>query len=137
MSAKRRARGTRVCCIRDVWFVAKMKFQPVYRVSVHVPPAHAQKVIDAICAVDDLRIGNYEHVLWTSAPATEEFRPLPGAIPTQGAVGELTRTPSVRIEFCIERDPERLRRVIENGIWSSHPWEVPAIFVDESQLPLP
>lgn len=114
-----------------------MKFEPVYRVSVFVPPAHVQHMVDAICAVDDLRIAGYEHVLWTSAPGTEQFRPLPGATPTEGEVGELTRAPSVRVEFCIARDPERLQRVIERGIRPSHPWEVPAIFVDESLLPLP
>ena len=114
-----------------------MKLDPVYRVSVYVPPAHVERVIDAICAVDDLRIGTYEHVLWTSAPGSEQFRPLAGATPTQGDVGQLTRTPTVRIEFCMPRDPERLRRVIDEGIRPSHPWHVPAIFVDETQLPLP
>jgi hypothetical protein len=114
-----------------------MKLQAVYRVTVYVPPAHVQRVVDAICAVDDLRIAGYEYVLWTSALGTEQFRPLPGATPTQGEVGELTRAPTVRVEFCIARDPERLRRVIEQGIRPSHPWEIPAIFVDESQLPLP
>ena len=113
-----------------------MKFETVYRVSVFVPPAHVQRVVDAICAVDDLRIGDYAHVLWTTAPGTEQFQPLHGAKPTEGDVGELTRAPTVRVEFCIARDPERLRRVIEEGIRPAHPWEVPAIFVDESRLPL-
>lgn len=114
-----------------------MKLQPVYRVSVFVPPEHVQQVVDAVCAVDHLRIAGYEHVLWTSAPGTEQFRPMSGATPTQGAIGELICAPTVRVEFCIERDPERLRCVIEHGIRPSHPWEVPAIFVDESLLPLP
>ncbi|MEO7064422.1 MAG: hypothetical protein ABI082_11710 [Dokdonella sp.] len=114
-----------------------MKFEPVYRISVFVPPAHVQRVVDGICAVDDLCIANYAHVLWTTAPGTEQFRPLPGATPAQGKIGELVRAPTVRVEFCIARDPQRLQRVIELGIRPSHPWEVPAIFVDESQLPLP
>ena len=114
-----------------------MTFEPVYRVSVFVPPAHVQRVVDAICAVDDLRIAGYDRVLWTSAPGIEQFRPLPGATPTAGEVGELTRAPTVRVEFCIARDHERLQRVIEHGIRPAHPWEVPAIFVDESLLPLP
>jgi len=77
-----------------------------------------------------------------SAPVQASLKPLPpaalpGTMPTQGEVGELTRAPSVRVEFCIARDPERLRRVIEHGIRPGHPWEIPAIFIDESQLPLP
>jgi hypothetical protein len=110
---------------------------PVYRITVFVPADHVQRVIDGVCAIDDLRIGDYAQVAWTSAPGIEQFRPLPGAIPTQGATGELERSPSVRVEFCIPRDEARLRRVVEDGIRPHHPWEVPAIFVDESRLPLP
>lgn len=137
MSAMRQGIGARGCCTREAGSGSAMKLQPVYRISVFVPPAQVQQVVDAICAVDDLRIASYEYVLWTTAPGTEQYRPLANATPAQGAIGELTCAPTVRVEFCIERNPERLRRVIEEGIRPSHPWEVPAIFVDESQLPLP
>ena len=113
-----------------------MELLPVYRICVFVPAGHVQRVIDGVCAVDDLSIGDYAHVAWTSAPGTEQFRPLDGARPTLGARGELTREASVRVEFCIARDEARLRRVIEQGIRPHHPWEVPAIFVDASLLPL-
>ena len=110
---------------------------PVYRVSVWVPPEHAQRVLDGICAVDDLRIGDYDRVAWISAPGVEQFRPLAGADPALGSIGELESGASVRIEFCIPRDSERLQRVIDDGIRPHHPWRIPAIFVDESLLPLP
>ena len=110
---------------------------PVYRVSVWVPPEHAQRVLDGICAIDELRIGDYDRVAWIAAAGTEQFRPLAGAKPALGEVGELERGDSVRIEFCIARDAERLQRVIDLGIRPHHPWQVPAIFVDESLLPLP
>ena len=114
-----------------------MRCLPVYRITVFVPADHVQRVIDGVCAIDELRIGEYAQVVWTSAPGSEQFRPLPGAIPAQGAIGELERNASVRVEFCIPRDAARLQQVIEDGIRPHHPWEVPAIFVDESQLPLP
>jgi hypothetical protein len=114
-----------------------MELLPVYRICVFVPVECAQRVIDGVCAVDDLRIGNYAHVAWISAAGSEQFRPLDGAHPTLGAQGELTRSASVRVEFCIARDEARLRRVIDAGIRPNHPWEVPAIFVDASLLPLP
>ena len=110
---------------------------PVYRVSVWVPPEHAQRVLDGICAIDELRIGDYDRVAWIAAAGTEQFRPLAGAKPALGEVGALERGDSVRIEFCIARDAERLQRVIDLGIRPHHPWQVPAIFVDESLLPLP
>jgi hypothetical protein len=114
-----------------------MQLLPVYRIAVFVPADHVQRVIDGVCAVDELRIGDYAGVAWTSAPGGEQFRPLPGAVPAQGTVGELERVASVRVEFCIARDEARLRRLIDDGIRPHHPWEVPAIFIDESQLPLP
>ena len=113
-----------------------MKLLAVYRVTVFVPQQHLQGVIDGVCAVDPLRIGDYEHVMWTSL-AAEQFRPLPGAVPTLGRVGALERGDSVRLEFCIPRETERLRLVLEQGIVPHHPWEIPAIFIDESWFPLP
>ncbi len=114
-----------------------LKLLPVYRVTVFVPAAHARRVIDGVCAIDDLRIGDYAEVVWSSAPGSEQFLPLPGANPASGAIGERVEASSVRIEFCIPRDEVRLRRLIVEGIRAHHPWQVPAIFVDESGLPLP
>ena len=113
-----------------------MELVSVYRVCVFVPPAHARRVIDGVCAIDELRIGDYAHVAWTSATGSEQFRPLDGARPTLGTRGELEHGDSVRIEFCIARDDARLRRIIDEGIRPHHPWEVPAIFVDAVWLPL-
>ncbi len=114
-----------------------MRLKPVYRITVFVPPAHLEALRRGILAVDPLGDGRYDQVMWTSAPAEEQFRPLPGATPAQGRVGELERVPSVRLEFAIARDPELLQRMIEQGIHAHHPWEVPAVFVDEALFPLP
>ncbi|HEY6943163.1 hypothetical protein [Dokdonella sp.] len=114
-----------------------MRLLPVYRVTVHVPPDSVQRVVDGVCAVDDLRIGDYAHSAWISAPAIEQFRPLAGANPTLGDIGELVRAPSVRIEFCIPRDAARLARLVDSGIRPHHPWSVPAIVVDEASMPVP
>lgn len=110
---------------------------PVYRVTVHVPPAHLDRLTAAIGAVEGLRLGDYDQVLWIAAPGLEQFRPLPGALPGLGRVGEVTRTESVRVEFAMPRDPVLLQRVLEQAVWPQHPWEMPAVFVDETLLPLP
>jgi hypothetical protein len=113
-----------------------MHLIPVYRVTVFVPPAHLAALKAGILSVDDLAIGDYCEVMWTSAPGLEQFRPGETTTPTLGVAGELTSAPSVRLEFSIPRDPERLRRVIVDGVHAHHPWEVPAVFVDESFFPM-
>jgi hypothetical protein len=35
------------------------------------------------------------------------------------------------LEFCVPRDLQLARRVIDAGLRPNHPWEEPAIFVDE------
>lgn len=114
-----------------------MRLVPVYRVTVFVPPAHLEALQRGICAVDSLQQGNYEHGMWISAPGVEQFRPLARAQPSQGRIGELERVETVRLELCIPRDPERLQRLIEQGVHPHHPWRTPAIFIDESSFPLP
>lgn len=114
-----------------------MRLVPVYRITVFVPPAHLEGLQRGICAIDSLRQGDYEQGMWISAPGLEQFRPLPGAQPSQGQVGELEQVETVRLELCIPRDPARLQRLIEQGIRPHHPWDVPAIFVDESSFALP
>jgi len=109
--------------------------QPVYRVTVFVPPGHLRAVQDGILAIDPLRAGDYQHGMWVSAPGEEQFRPVEGARPASGRVGELSRVPSVRLEFLLPRDPALLERVLREGIHPYHPWESPAVFVDEAFFP--
>jgi hypothetical protein len=113
-----------------------MELVQVYRITTFVPPEHLDSLKQAICSVDSLSIGPYEHVMWSSSSSKEQFRPTSGATPTAGAIGELAILDTVRLEFCIPRDAQRLQNIIENGIYSKHPWEVPAVFVDESILPM-
>ncbi len=112
-----------------------MKLVQIYRVTIFVPPDHLDALKAAICAVDPLDIGTYEHVMWSS-PGEEQFRPTYGAKPTAGVIGERISLETVRLEFCIPRDPQRLQHLIENGVFPHHPWEVPAVFVDESIFPM-
>lgn len=114
-----------------------MRLLPVYRITVFVPPAHAEALIAGIVACDELALGEYSEVMWITPGGQEQFRPGSAAKPAMGKAGELSREDSVRIEFAIPRDPERLQRVLHEGVHRHHPWEVPAVFVDESLFPLP
>ncbi len=113
-----------------------MEFRPVWRVTTFVPPENVDAVVDAIVAVNPLGDGGYDRVCWKSAVGVEQFRPLEGSNPTHGKVGEVSRCATVRLEFVLPRVPELLRRVLEEGLYPAHPWEKPAVFIDETTVTL-
>lgn len=106
----------------------------VYRVTTFVPPDRVDALLDGIVREVPLEYGRYDRSAWWSAVGTEQFRPLPGAQPTVGEVGRVERVPTVRIEFVIPRDPELLDRCLTRGVIPNHPWQEPAIFIDESEV---
>ena len=108
-----------------------MPYRAAYRVTVFVPPDHLDAVLEAIERQVPLLFGPYDRSAWWSAVGTEQFRPLPGATPTVGQTGTTTRLPTVRLEFAIPKDANLLQRVIHDGLLPSHPWQEPAVFIDE------
>lgn len=109
---------------------------PVYRITTFVPPDHLEQLLDGVVAEVPLAYGRYDRAAWWSAGGTEQFRPLPGAKPTVGEEGRTERVFTVRIEFAIPRDPELLERFLRQGLIPNHPWQEPAVFVDESLVTL-
>jgi len=109
-----------------------MVLRPIYRITTFVPPAHLETLLDGITRVVPLKIGNYDRVAWVSTGVTERFRPLPGSNPTAGKQGELEQVEPVRLEFTIPRDPALLERLLTEGLLPHHPWEEPAVFIDET-----
>ena len=111
-----------------------MQRVPLYRVVVFVPVPALEAVKQGILSVDALVAGDYEHGMWWSAPGFEQFRPRVGVIATQGEAGQTEVVDSVRLEFCLPRDPQRLQRILEHGIVPHHPWQVPVVQVEEIEL---
>ncbi|HEL2979499.1 TPA: hypothetical protein UMB92_002354 [Stenotrophomonas maltophilia] len=107
---------------------------PLYRVVVFVPIASLDAVKNGILAVDALVAGDYEHGMWWSAPGFEQFRPRADAMPVQGEAGRTEVVGSVRLEFCLPRDPLRLQQIFERGIVPHHPWRVPVVHVEEIEF---
>jgi len=105
--------------------------RPIYRITTFVPPEHLEALLDGVEAEVPLIFGKYDRSAWWWATGIEQFRPLPGATPTVGKVGLVERVATVRVEFAIPRDSELLERVLSRGVTPHHPWEEPAIFVDE------
>jgi hypothetical protein len=108
-----------------------MPLQQVYRISTYVPPDAVDRVVAAVCAIAPLRYGKYDRSAWWISGGTEQYQPIPGSHPRHGEIGEISRVATTRLEFCLPRDLELLRRVIDAGLRPSHPWEEPAIFVEE------
>lgn len=96
--------------------------EPRDKLVVFVPVGDAERVRDAITAAGAGAIGDYDSCTF-SAPGEGRFRPLPGAHPTIGAVGDLETVEEVRIEAVLDR---RLRAAVVAAMLAAHPYEEPA-----------
>lgn len=92
---------------------------------VFVPPDALDPVRDALFAAGAGRIGNYERCSWY-AEGTGTFRPLPGADPAVGEVGEEERVPELRLETVF---PEERQEAVVTALRAAHPYEEPAFDV--------
>ncbi|HVU90873.1 MAG TPA: Nif3-like dinuclear metal center hexameric protein [Jatrophihabitans sp.] len=87
-----------------------------------VPHEDAERLVDALAAAGAGHIGDYDRCAWqTSGEGT--FRPLAGADPAIGRVGEIARVPETRVEMVL---PQRLRRRVITALRDAHPYEEPA-----------
>ena len=89
---------------------------------VFVPAGHADRVRDAITAAGAGAIGDYDSATFTS-PGEGRFRPLPGADPAIGTVGDLETVQEARVESVMAR---RLREDVVAAMLAAHPYEEPA-----------
>jgi dinuclear metal center YbgI/SA1388 family protein len=99
---------------------------------VFVPTPDAVALMDALAAAGAGGIGDYERCAWTVEGAGT-FRPLPGAHPTIGAVGEVAQVRETRVEMVV---PRRARDEVVAALRVAHPYEEPAFDI-LSQAPVP
>lgn len=59
------------------------------------------------------------------SPVTGYWRPLEGASPFHGTVGQLTEAEEIKVEFRCRADE---REEVERVIRSVHPYETPVLF---------
>ena len=96
--------------------------QPLDKLVVYVPRDHAEAVLDALAEAGAGRLGDYDRCAWqTEGEGT--FRPLPGAHPTLGRVGEVEHVTEARIEMVV---PRRLQVPVVAALRAAHPYEEPA-----------
>ncbi len=100
---------------------------PTDKLTVYVPVPDADRVREALAAVGAGRIGDYDHASFSS-PGEGRFRPLDGASPAIGEVGQVEVVEEVRVEAVL---PRRLRATVVEAMLAVHPYEEPAYDVVE------
>lgn len=91
----------------------------------YVPVADTDAVLDALFDAGAGRIGDYAECAFVMS-GTGQFRPLTGADPTIGEVGELERVPENRVELTF---PRAIREQVVGALRRAHPYEEPAFHV--------
>ncbi|MEV0298641.1 Nif3-like dinuclear metal center hexameric protein [Nocardia sp. NPDC050710] len=99
---------------------------------VQVPRTHTDAMLAALFAAGAGGTGNY-HDCALRVPGTGQFRPMSGADPAIGTIGELQQVDEDRIEVIA---PPAARRAVLAALHVAHPYEDPAYHVTE-RAPLP
>ncbi|WP_068269624.1 Nif3-like dinuclear metal center hexameric protein [Aldersonia kunmingensis] len=94
---------------------------------VMVPEANTSTVQAAMFDAGAGLIGDYRECSWRVS-GTGQFRPLPGANPAIGAVGEVESVVEDRVEMVADR---RRRSAVLAALREAHPYEEPAFDVFE------
>jgi dinuclear metal center YbgI/SA1388 family protein len=106
--------------------------EPLDKLVVFAPAADVDRLVDALAAAGAGALGDYDRCAW-SGPGIGTFRPLDGARPTVGRVGEITQVSETRVEMIVAR---RHRTEVITALRAAHPYEEPA-FDLLAQVPLP
>lgn len=104
---------------------------PVSVVTVFVPPAAAEKVIDAMLGAGAGRIGDYAGCAFTSAQGEGVFVPGAETSPAIGVPGLRQTASEVRVEVVAPRP--RARGVV-SAARSAHPYEEPLIMSADVEI---
>ncbi len=100
---------------------------PMDKLVTFVPQADADRVLDALAIAGAGAIGDYDRCAFT-VDGTGTFRPLTGANPAIGTVGEVERVAETRLEMVMSRDR---RDAVVAALRAAHPYETPAFDVIE------
>jgi dinuclear metal center YbgI/SA1388 family protein len=113
--------------VRDLEVIVPDPADPLDKLVTFVPHENAEEVRAAITEAGAGRIGDYDSCTFT-AEGEGRFRPLDGATPAIGRVGEVEVVAESRVEAVFSR---RLRRQVLEALRSVHPYEEPAYDVLE------
>ncbi|MGE8551156.1 MAG: NGG1p interacting factor NIF3 [Acinetobacter calcoaceticus] len=88
----------------------------------YVPESHLELTKQAIFSAGAGGIGNYEHCAW-QVKGIGQFKPVKGADPYIGELGELEQVEEWRVETIVI---EESARAVAKALKASHPYEEPA-----------
>lgn len=94
----------------------------------YVPVPDTDAVLAALFEAGAGRVGDYDSCAFV-APGRGQFRPLAGAEPTIGDLGELTHVAENRVELTF---PREIRAHVVAALRAAHPYEEPAFHVLEN-----
>lgn len=113
--------------LRDVRPLLADSGEAIDQLAVFVPAEAAARLLEALAEAGAGGIGDYDRCSF-SVEGTGTFRPLPGADPYTGKVGELTRVPEVRVSMEL---PRRRRAAVLDAMLRAHPYEQVAFELTE------
>ncbi|WP_171429414.1 NGG1p interacting factor NIF3 [Acinetobacter lactucae] len=88
----------------------------------YVPDSHLESTKQAIFSAGAGSIGNYEHCAW-QVKGIGQFKPVKGADPYIGELGELEQVDEWRVETIVI---EENAKAVAKALKASHPYEEPA-----------
>lgn len=98
-----------------------MYFQ-VYKIVTYIPEDALERVKEAMFRAGAGHFGHYSHCSWQTL-GVGQFRPLSGANPGLGAIGETTKVAEWKVEMIV---PENKLGEVVAAYKAAHPYEVPA-----------
>ena len=94
----------------------------INKLFTYAPPAHANKIKEALFAAGAGKIGLYDECSFNT-PGTGTFRPMQGANPYTGKVGTRESADEIKIEVIF---PWYLQSKILKALFNAHPYEAVA-----------
>ncbi len=116
--------------IIDSTVIDVLKTGIIYKIVVFVPESHSEAVKNALCTNGAGGIGNYDYCTF-SALGKGTYRPLHGAKPFMGAVGNLEKVNETRLETIV---PENHLKNAISAMLAAHPYEEPAYDVFKLEI---
>ncbi|MDP9101977.1 MAG: Nif3-like dinuclear metal center hexameric protein [Actinomycetota bacterium] len=108
--------------LRDTVPLQPQAADPLDKLVVFVPVAAQGRLLDALSAAGAGAVGDYERCAWATS-GTGTFRPLSGADPAVGRVGEVSEVAETRLEVVV---PRHRRTAVLRALLAAHPYEEPA-----------
>ena len=93
------------------------------RVEIFIPAENSDDLIATLNEAELLKAGNYDYC-YSTMPVKGHFRPLDGANPFIGEVGEIAEVDELKVEFRIKAVD---RKIAEMVILEKHPYETPVV----------